>query len=351
MNHITESSIPITILSGFLGAGKTSLLNHILHGNHGLKVGVLVNDFGEINIDAELVAGASDNSVSLSNGCVCCSIRDDLVESTLQLLDGPDCPEYLILETSGVADPVAVTRTFLESELESRIEIDSILTVVDADNVDQLDGEYQDLAQNQVGIADIVILNKIDLADQARLTQVKTWIQELVPSARVIDTTHGQVPLELILGIGQFKIERLTNLSESDIHVHSTDESHDHDHHDHDHDHHDHDHHDHDHHHHDHTLVFSTWSYSSDKPHSYKALRQAVESLPRTIYRAKGIVFLDESPDRRGVFQLVGQRTRVSVSDAWGEQTPYTHIVVIGSDDGIDADELNQRFTACQVKS
>ena len=338
MNHITESSIPITILSGFLGAGKTSLLNHILHGNHGLKVGVLVNDFGEINIDAELVAGASDNSVSLSNGCVCCSIRDDLVESTLQLLDGPDCPEYLILETSGVADPVAVTRTFLESELESRIEIDSILTVVDADNVDQLDGEYQDLAQNQVGIADIVILNKIDLADQARLTQVKTWIQELVPSARVIDTTHGQVPLELILGIGQFKIERLTNLSESDIHVHSTDESHDHDHHDHDHDH-------------DHTLVFSTWSYSSDKPHSYKALRQAVESLPRTIYRAKGIVFLDESPDRRGVFQLVGQRTRVSVSDAWGEQTPYTHIVVIGSDDGIDADELNQRFTACQVKS
>ncbi|MCH2576038.1 GTP-binding protein, partial [Candidatus Poribacteria bacterium] len=115
----------------------------------------------------------------------------------------------------------------------------------------------------------------------------------------------------------------------------------------HDHDPHD----DHDHHHHDHTLVFSTWSYSSDKPHSYKALRQAVESLPRTIYRAKGIVFLDESPDRRGVFQLVGQRTRVSVSDAWGEQTPYTHIVVIGSDDGIDADELNQRFTACQVKS
>ena len=138
MNHITESSIPITILSGFLGAGKTSLLNHILHGNHGLKVGVLVNDFGEINIDAELVAGASDNSVSLSNGCVCCSIRDDLVESTLQLLDGPDCPEYLILETSGVADPVAVTRTFLESELESRIEIDndSLDVIVDSGGTD-----------------------------------------------------------------------------------------------------------------------------------------------------------------------------------------------------------------------
>ena len=336
MNHITESSIPITILSGFLGAGKTSLLNHILHGNHGLKVGVLVNDFGEINIDAELVAGASDNSVSLSNGCVCCSIRDDLVESTLQLLDGPDCPEYLILETSGVADPVAVTRTFLESELESRIEIDSILTVVDADNIGQLDSKYQDLAHDQIGIADIIVLNKVDLVDQTNLERVKTWVKEVVPNARIIDTTHGQVPLELVLGIGQFKVERVANRSESDIHVHSAGHSQDDSEHNH-------------HHHHDHTLVFSTWSYSSDQPHSYKSLRKAVEALPTTIYRAKGIAFLHESPDRRGVFQLVGQRTRVSVSDMWGEQAPYTHIVVIGSNDGVNADELNQRFTACQV--
>jgi len=130
-----NAPIPITILSGFLGAGKTSLLNHILHGDHGLRVGVLVNDFGEINIDAELIAGVSGNSVSLSNGCVCCSIRDDLVESTLQLVQGPDRPEYLILETSGVADPVSVSLTFVESELKSLIDVDSILTVVDAENI------------------------------------------------------------------------------------------------------------------------------------------------------------------------------------------------------------------------
>ena len=338
MHDVTEPPIPIpiTILSGFLGAGKTSLLNHILHSDHGLKVGVLVNDFGEINIDAELVAGVSENSVSLSNGCVCCSIRDDLVESTLQLLDSPNCPEYLILETSGVADPVAVTMTFLEGQLKSRIEIDSILTVVDADNIGQLDSEYQDLAQDQIGIADIIVLNKVDLVDQTNLERVKTWMKEIVPNARIIDTTHGQVPLELVLGIGQFKVERVANRSESDIHVHSADHSQD----DSDHNHY---------HHHDHTLVFSTWSYSSDQPHSYKSLRKAVESLPTTIYRAKGIAFLHESPDRRGVFQLVGQRTRVSVSDMWGEQTPYTHIVVIGSNDGVNADELNQLFTACQV--
>lgn len=335
-----NTPIPITILSGFLGAGKTSLLNHILHGNHGLRVGVLVNDFGEINIDAELVAGVSGNSVSLSNGCVCCSIRDDLVESTLQLVQGPNRPEYLILETSGVADPISVSLTFVESELKSLIDVDSILTVVDAENIRSLDDEYEELAEDQISMADIVILNKVDLADQVTLDDLKSWIHAIVPNARLIETTHGKVPLELILGIGQFEPERVLGKTSSDIHVHAESG---HDHHQQDHDgHHD----DHDH---DHTLVFSTWSYSSNKPHSYKALRQAVESLPSTIYRVKGIVFLNESPDRRGVIQLVGKRTRVSVSESWGDKTPYTRIVMIGTHGGVDVNELSERFKSCQV--
>lgn len=335
-----NTPIPITILSGFLGAGKTSLLNHILHGNHGLRIGVLVNDFGEINIDAELVAGVSGNSVSLSNGCVCCSIRDDLVESTLQLVQGPNRPEYLILETSGVADPVSVSLTFVESELKSLIDVDSILTVVDAENIRSLDDEYEELAEDQISMADIVILNKVDLADQVTLDDLKSWIHAIVPNARLIETTHGKVPLELILGIGQFEPERVLGKTSSDIHVHAESG---HDHHQQDHDGHHNDHH------HDHTLVFSTWSYSSNKPHSYKALRQAVESLPSTIYRVKGIVFLNESPDRRGVIQLVGKRTRVSVSESWGDKTPYTRIVMIGTHGGVDVNELSERFKSCQV--
>ena len=333
-----NAPIPITILSGFLGAGKTSLLNHILHGDHGLRVGVLVNDFGEINIDAELIAGVSGNSVSLSNGCVCCSIRDDLVESTLQLVQGPNRPEYLILETSGVADPVSVSLTFVESELKSLIDVDSILTVVDAENIRNLDNEYEELAEDQISMADIVILNKVDLTNQATLDELKSWVHEIVPNARIIETTHGRVPLELILGIGQFEPERVFRKMSFDIHVHAESG---HDHHQHDHGDHKHDH--------DHTLVFSTWSYSSNKPHSYKALRQAVESLPSTIYRAKGIVFLSEFPDRRGVIQLVGTRTRVSVSESWGDKTPYTRIVMIGTHDGVDANELTERFKSCQV--
>ena len=337
-----NAPIPITILSGFLGAGKTSLLNHILHGDHGLRVGVLVNDFGEINIDAELVAGVSGNSVSLSNGCVCCSIRDDLVESALQLVQGPNRPEYLILETSGVADPVSVSLTFAESKLRSLIDIDGILTVVDAENIRSLDDEYGELAEDQISMADIVILNKVDLANQATLDELKSWIHEIVPNARLIEATQGKVPLELILGIGQFEPERVLGKMSSDIHVHAEP---DYDHHQHD----DEDHHeDHDH---DHTIVFSTWSYSSNNPHSYRALRQAVESLPSTIYRAKGIVFLSESPGRRGVIQLVGTRVRVSVGDPWGDQSPYTRIVVIGTRDGIDANELSERFKSCQVSN
>ena len=335
-----NSPIPITILSGFLGAGKTSLLNHILHGDHGLRVGVLVNDFGEINIDAELVAGVSGDSVSLSNGCVCCSIRDDLVESTLQLVQGPNRPEYLILETSGVADPVSVSLTFVESELKSLVEVDSILTVVDAENIRSLDGDYEELAEDQISLADIVILNKVDLANQLILSELKSWIHGMVPNARIMETTHGKVPLELILGIGQFEPERVLGKTRSDIHVHA-ESGHDHHQHDHEDNGHDHDH--------DHTLVFSTWSYSSSEPHSYKALRQAVESLPSTIYRVKGIVFLNESPDRCGVIQLVGKRTRVSVTQSWGDKTPYTRIVVIGTHGGVDASELSERFESCQV--
>ena len=335
-----NSPIPITILSGFLGAGKTSLLNHILHGDHGLRVGVLVNDFGEINIDAELVAGVSGDSVSLSNGCVCCSIRDDLVESTLQLVQGPNRPEYLILETSGVADPVSVSLAFVESELKSLVEVDSILTVVDAENIRSLDGDYEELAEDQISLADIVILNKVDLANQLTLSELKSWNHGMVPNARIMETTHGKVPLELILGIGQFEPERVLGKTRSDIHVHA-ESGHDHHQHDHEDNGHDHDH--------DHTLVFSTWSYSSSEPHSYKALRQAVESLPSTIYRVKGIVFLNESPDRCGVVQLVGKRTRVSVTQSWGDKTPYTRIVVIGTHGGVDASELSERFESCQV--
>jgi hypothetical protein len=171
-------AVPITILTGFLGAGKTTLLNRILTGNHGLRVGVLVNDFGAVNIDAELVVGVDGNMISLANGCVCCQIRDDLAESVTALLARPETVEYILLEASGVADPAGIFMTFSDPGLRDRIRLDSVTCVVDADQV-FAHPEYPpllDLKLRQVGFADMLILNKVGLAGPGQVAKVRDWL-------------------------------------------------------------------------------------------------------------------------------------------------------------------------------
>ena len=337
--------IPVTIISGFLGAGKTSLLNHILSADHGLRVAVLVNDFGEINIDAELISGVSgESTINLSNGCICCSIRDDLREATVQLIQRPDPPEYIVVETSGVSDPMAVSLTFLAHELRSRARVDSMLTVIDSEQIDQVDGKHRELALDQIAMADIVVLNKVDLVNDEKREELADFVRNLVPRARILETTHGKVPLDLVLGVGTYDLRRFSEKSGLDVHVHPDGEVHDHDH---AHDREDEHHHEHTHEH-DHTLVFNTWSYTTDQPLSRGAVRHAVKTLPATIYRAKGFVYLDETPDRKGIVHVVGQRARLVIGEPWGDEKPGTHLVFIGGYGGIDATELQSRFDACQ---
>jgi len=321
---------PITILTGFLGAGKTTLLNRILTGDHGLRVGVLVNDFGAINIDAELVVGVEGNMISLANGCVCCQIRADLVEAVVALLARPETIEYILLEASGVADPAGIFATFSDANLRDRIRLDSVTCVLDADQV-FAHPEYPPLMELkllQVGFADMVILNKVGLAGPEQVGKVRAWLDEYFGRLRIVETDFCEVPYEILLGVGRFDPARADLNSRvgdscTDPICHN------------------------DKHGHDHSKIFSTWSYETDQPLALEVLREKLRKLPGSIYRAKGFVYTTDAPHRRAVLQVVGRRVDISLQDEWGQRAPRTQIVAIGAAGNIDAGLLEQTFASC----
>jgi len=334
MSDAPRFPIPLTILTGFLGAGKTTLLNHILHGNHGLRIAVLVNDFGAVNIDSQLVVGVEGETVSLSNGCICCTIRDDLLTETVRLIQRPQPPEYIIVETSGVSEPATVATTFMLPELQEYIIVDSILTVMDAEQFTSLEGEFLTLARHQIIVADMVVLNKVDKISAEKLDDLRDYVRDVVPEARIFETTFGNVPLELILGVGRYAPEQLVGHEAADVHVHEAEDEHHYD---------DEDHHEHEHNH-DHSLVFNTWNWSTAEPFSMESVQALVDKLPNTIYRAKGFIYLRDYPDNRFILQIVGRRGTLMIAEEWGDQTPYTQMVVIGSSGGVDPTALTALF-------
>lgn len=324
-------TIPVTILTGFLGAGKTTLLNRIIHGEHGRRVAVLVNDFGMINIDSQLVVDVEGDMISLSNGCICCTIRGDFVAAVEQVASRADAPDYIVVEASGVSDPIDIGLTF---QSIPKVYIDSILAVIDAEQIQSLSNEFAVLAMNQIGVADIVVVNKIDLVTPEQLEAVRGYIRKIARDARVFETSHADVPLELVLGVGRYDISRLTTRAPHDIHVHSTD-----DHHTHAHDH-------------DHSMVFSTWNWVSGEPVSLRALQRVLDQLPTSVYRGKGIFFTADTPDQRVVVQMVGRRVMVTMGAPWeNEQLRTSQFVLIAAHGALDPDALQAQFEASLAKN
>ncbi|MFK0735518.1 MAG: CobW family GTP-binding protein [Gloeotrichia echinulata GP01] len=344
-----KQGLPVTIITGFLGSGKTTLLNHILTNEQGLKTAVLVNEFGEIGIDNELIVSTGENMVELNNGCICCTINNDLVDAVYKVLEREEKLDYLVVETTGLADPLPVALTFLGTELRDLTRLDSIITVVDAANY-SLDLFNSQAAYSQIAYGDVIILNKADLVDEPTLQELERKIGEVKEDARILRTTRSEVPLPLILSVGLFESDKYfeTETEKHDHHDHDHDhdhsacghDHHDHDHHDHDHDHtacghdhHDHDHHDHHDHDHDHSHHlendgFTSISFQSEKPFSIKKFQYFLDNqLPSGVFRAKGIMWFDESP-KRHIFHLCGKRFTMD-DDEW-KGTPKNQLVLIG---------------------
>ncbi len=307
----SSSQLPlgVSLISGFLGSGKTTLVNRLLSAEHGVRMGVLVNDFGDIAIDAKLIVSEQKDTVTLANGCICCTLRDDLGEALGQLAERD--VEHVVVEASGIADPRVLAQTLMNLDRGRQVALDAVVVVVDSEQLGSYSPADRSLARDQLGQANVVLLNKIDLADEHALAVAEEEAERFAPRAAVLRTRHADVPIELLLGVGRFDPEQLKE-QRTEHHGHG----------------------------------YRTCSFTSDEPLTLSRLREAATDLPPSVFRAKGRVFLRERPEHACVLHVVGRRARIDLGPPWGEERPRTELSFLGRHD-LESEAIEAAFQAC----
>jgi G3E family GTPase len=353
-----SEKIPVTVLTGYLGAGKTTLLNRILSEPHGKKFAVIVNEFGEIGIDNDLVVNADEEVFEMNNGCVCCTVRGDLIRIIEGLLRRKGKFDAIIVETTGLADPAPVAQTFfMDENVGAKTRLDAVVTVIDARWLtDRLKDAPE--VKNQIAFADVILLNKTDLVSPQDLQEVEARIRAINPYAKLHRTTRAQIALDEIMGRNAFDLTRILEIEPEFLHRDDGDHHHDHDHHHghhHDHDHHHHGHHDHSHrglkHYHDEDM--QSLSLRSDKPLDPDKFFPWIQELVATdgpaILRSKGILAFNDDPDRF-VFQGVHMILDGDHQRPWQDgENRESRIVFIGRN--LPEDKIRKGFAACVAEA
>ena len=339
---MSNSLIPVTVITGFLGAGKTTLLNRILTEKHGKRIAVIENEFGEIGIDHQLVIQSDEEIFELNNGCICCRVRGDLIRILAKLRQRRDKFDSVLIETTGLADPGPVAQTFFtDEEVKESFRLDGIITVVDAKHVGLHFDDTREVRE-QIGFADVILLNKTDLVPAAELDKTEARIRKMNPVAKLYRTENSTVDLNKVLDVGGFDLKRALELEPDFLKEseHDHEEEHDHDH--------DHEHEGHEHHDHHHAEDVTSVGISSPGDLDEKKLSDWLGTLLRTkgqdIFRMKGVLAV-KGREMRFVFQGVHMLMDGRPDRPWGTDPRRNTLIFIGRN--LDRKELNEGFKSC----